>query len=230
MRIDLHLHTNYSVDGWSTPEEMVQQAIAQGLDKIAITDHETIQGALAARRLYPDRVVVGEEIHCHCGTHLIGLFLSEHVPSGLSIEETAEQIRQQGGLVYGPHPFAYITRAANRARRVLAVSDVAEVFNSRAFLVPWNSRARALARDLSLPQAASSDAHFPWELGRAFTELPEFCTAEEFRSSLREASPVGLRTGSLWLHVMSMLVAKSRLFGGRAHTLMPRQAEDRAVS
>ncbi|UCG87464.1 MAG: PHP domain-containing protein [Gemmatimonadota bacterium] len=229
MKIDLHLHTNYSVDGWATPEEMVRRAVSQGLGKVAITDHETIQGALAARRRYPDRVVIGEEILCRCGTHLIGLFLSEHVPSGLSIEATAERIRQQMGIVYGPHPFAYITHAAKRAHRVLAVSDVAEVFNSRAFLLPWNSRATILASQLSLPQAASSDAHFPWELGRAYTELPEFHSVEQFKSSLQQARPVGLRTGSPWLHVMSLLVAKSRWLGS-AHAPLPPQAEDRAAS
>ncbi len=223
MKIDLHLHTNYSIDGWCAPREMVQQALARGLDKIAITDHETINGALRARRLYPDRVVVGEEINCRCGTHLIGLFLSDHVPSGLSIEATAERIREQGGLVYAPHPFAYITHSARRARRVMDVSDIAEVFNSRAFAVQWNKQAAVLAREFSLPQAASSDAHFPWELGRAFTELPAFYTAEEFRSSLREAHPVGLRTGSPWLHVMSLSIAKSRWLRGGAHTLLPRQ-------
>jgi predicted metal-dependent phosphoesterase TrpH len=232
MKIDLHLHTDYSIDGWSSPEEVVQHAIDRGLDKIAITDHETIEGALAARRIFPDRVVVGEEINCCCGTHLIGLFLSEHVPSGLSIETTAEQIRQQAGIVYGPHPFAYITRAAQRAERVLAVSDVVEVFNSRAFMAPWNRRARFRAEQMSLPQAASSDAHFPWELGRAFTELPAFNSAEEFTLSIREAQPVGLRTGSPWLHVMSQLVAKSRWAGAARPRpgLLTRRAEDGATS
>ena len=230
VKVDLHLHTNYSIDGWASPEETVQRAIANGLDKIAITDHETIEGALAARRIHPDHAIVGEEINCRCGTHLIGLFLTEHVPSGLSIESTAERIRQQSGVVYGPHPFAYITRSTERAARVLAVSDVAEVFNSRAFLPHWNKKAMALAEQQNLPTAASSDGHFPWELGRAYTELPEFHTADEFRASLDQARPVGLRTGSPWLHVTSMLIAKTRwLAGSRRETPPLHQESDASV-
>ncbi len=185
-------------------------AIARGLDRIAITDHETIDGALVAHHAHPGRVIIGEEINCRCGTHLIGLFLTDHVPSGLSIEETAERIRLQGGLVYGPHPFAYLTQPARRANRVAAVSDVVEVFNSRAFLPAWNRKAATLAGALELPAAASSDAHFHWELGRAYTELPEFLTADEFRYSLSKARPRGIRTGSAWLHLASASVSKTR--------------------
>ena len=209
VKIDLHLHTDHSFDGWAPPDVVVRMAIARGLDRIAITDHETIDGALIAHRAHPDRVVVGEEISCRGGTHLIGLFLTDHVPSGLSIEQTAERIRSQGGLVYGPHPFAYLTRPATRANRVAAVSDVVEVFNSRAFLPAWNRKAAALAHASKLPAAASSDAHFHWELGRAYTELPEFLTVNEFRKSLRKAQPRGIRTGSAWLHVASAWVSKT---------------------
>jgi predicted metal-dependent phosphoesterase TrpH len=230
VKVDLHLHTSYSIDGWASPEDTVQRASRNGLDKIAITDHETIEGARAARRSYPDRVIVGEEINCRCGTHLIGLFLAEHVPSGLSIESTAERIRQQAGVVYAPHPFAYITRSTARAIRVLAACDVAEVFNSRAFLPHWNNKAMALAEQRNLPIAASSDGHFPWELGRAYTELPGFHTVDEFRSSLGHARPVGLRTGSPWLHVMSMLIAKTRwLAGSRRRTPSSHRESEAAV-
>ncbi|MEJ2238302.1 MAG: PHP-associated domain-containing protein, partial [Gemmatimonadales bacterium] len=182
---------------------------------------------VVARRRYPDRIIVGEEINCRCGTHLIGLFLLEHVPSGLSIEQTADRIRQQGALVYAPHPFAYIRRSTERARRAVAASDVVEVFNSRAFLPPWNNRAAALAHGRALPVAASSDAHFPWEVGRAYTELPEFETADEFRESLLLAQPVGRQTGSPWLHVASMVVAKTRWLAGHRRPVIAGQLEDR---
>ncbi len=226
MKVDLHLHTSYSVDGWASPDEMVRRALSRGIDKIAITDHETIDGALAARRTYPDRIIVGEEINCRCGTHLIGLFLSEHVASGLSIEDTADRIRQQGALVYAPHPFAYLTRPTQRAARTMAVSDVVEVFNSRAFLPFWNNRASELAHERALPVAASSDAHFPWEVGRAYSEMPDFETPDEFRKSLYLSHPVGLRTGSPWLHVASLTVARTRWIGARRSAIAGR-LEDR---
>ncbi|UCD25294.1 MAG: PHP domain-containing protein, partial [Gemmatimonadota bacterium] len=129
---------------------------------------------------------------------------------GLTIEAAADRIRAQGGLVYAPHPFAYLTKADWRAHRVAAVADLVEVFNSRAFMPAWNQKAVELANSFKLPAAASSDAHFPWELGRAYTEVPEFSTAADLSDSLESAQPCGVSTGSAWLHVASALIAKSR--------------------
>lgn len=210
MRIDLHSHSSISPDGWLSPAKLVETAKAAGLDKIAITDHREIDGALEAFAQYPDQVIVGEEIHCERGTHIIGLFLTELIESGLSVEETVRRIRDQGGLVYAPHPFAYAWRPNSHARLALAVADVVEVFNSRAFLPAWNRRAAEAARDRGLPGAASTDAHFPWEFGRAHTELPAFSTADGFRTALKDARPVGARIGSPWLHVASRLIAEAR--------------------
>ncbi len=210
MRIDLHSHSSVSPDGWLSPVELVEKAIATGLDKIAITDHREICGALDAFRTYPDRVIVGEEIHCARGTHIIGLYLTDLIPSQLSVAETAQRIRAQGGLVYAPHPFAYAWNADSHARSALAEADIVEVFNSRAFLPGWNRHAADAARERGLPTAASTDAHFPWEFGRAYTELPTFSDADEFRIALKDAHPVGNRLGSPWLHVGSRLIAETR--------------------
>ena len=184
MRIDLHSHSSVSPDGWLSPLELVETAVDAGLDKVAITDHREIDGALAAFSKYPDRVILGEEIHCEKGTHIIGLFIVELIPSGLPVAETARRIRDQGGLVYAPHPFAYPWRANSHAQLSLAEADVVEVFNSRAFLPAWNRRAAEAARERGLPGAASTDAHFPWEFGRAYTELPTFADSDGFRTAL----------------------------------------------
>jgi predicted metal-dependent phosphoesterase TrpH len=189
---------------------LVERATSAGLDKIAITDHGAIDGALEAQSRFPDRVVVGEEIHCKRNTHLIGLFLTDHIPHGLTVTEAAERIRSQGGVVYAPHPYAYATRVGGRADEVIRVADIIEVFNSRAFLHRWNRRAAAAARARRLPAAASSDAHFPFELGRAYTELPDFSDARGLLQSARNARPVGRRIGSPWLHVASKLLADWR--------------------
>ena len=172
IRVDLHLHSSASFDGWAPPDVVVERAAEAGLDKIAITDHGEVWGAQQAHSSYPDRVVVGEEIHCEMDTHLIGLFLTERIPHGLGIAETADRIRDQGGVVYAPHPYAYLTRGSLRAAETLAVADVVEVFNSRGFWPSWNRAAAAAADQRRLPAAASSDSHFPHELGRAYTELP----------------------------------------------------------
>ncbi len=211
IRADFHCHTRYSLDATTAPAELVERAAAAGLDRIAITDHGEIEGALIARELDPARVIVGEEIRCAGGTELIGLFLTERIPYDLSVEETAARIRAQGGLVYAPHPFAYARRPAYHARAALAVADIVEVFNSRAFLPTWNRRARQAATERGLPAAASSDAHFPHEIGRAYTNVPWFDDAASLRAALTDATPVGLRTASPFIHVASLSLKIARL-------------------
>ncbi len=212
MRIDLHCHSSVSQDGWMSPLDLVEAAVSTGLDKVAITDHREIDGAIEAHRKFPERVIVGEEIHCDDGTHIIGLFLTELIESGQAVAETIRTVRAQGGLVYAPHPFAYAWGAQKHADLALADADVVEVFNSRAFLPGWNRRAAAAAAERGLPGAASSDAHFPWEFGRAYTELRDFSDAEGFISAIQNAHPVGHRLGAPWLHVASRLIAETRRF------------------
>lgn len=210
LRVDLHAHTWFSPDSPMRPETLVERAAAAGIDRIAVTDHGEIEGALRAAEADPARVIVGEEIRSRCGTELIGLFLRERIPDGLALEETAERIRAQGGVVYAPHPYAYGTRGAWRAGLSLALADVAEVFNSRAFLPYWNRAAAAEAARRGLAAAAGTDAHFPWELGRAYTLLPRFTTAGELRAALASARPVGVRSGSPFLHVASLSLHGAR--------------------
>jgi hypothetical protein len=204
-RVDLHSHTSVSADGLTPPRVVAERAARAGLDRIAITDHGQIRGALEAREgPGGERVIVGEEIGCACGTELIGLFLERRILPGQPIEEVAARIRGQGGVVYAPHPFAYARDAAWHAGRALAHADVAEVFNARAFLPAWNRRAREAARARGMPAAAGSDAHFPWEIGRAWTELPPFADGAGLLRALRDAVPVGRRTGTPLAHVASL--------------------------
>jgi predicted metal-dependent phosphoesterase TrpH len=193
------------------PAELVERAAEAGLDRIAVTDHGEIDGALEAQALDPGRVIVGEEIRCARGTELIGLFLHERIPYDLPIEEVAERIADQGGLVYAPHPFAYARRPRFHARRALDVADIVEVFNSRAFLPSWNRLARQAASARGLPIAASSDGHFPHEIGRAYTELPWFDDAASLLAALPHATPIGLRTASPFIHVASISLKLARL-------------------
>ena len=209
-RVDLHAHTRASRDALTPPGVLVARAARAGLHRIAVTDHGEIRGALEARAAGGERVIVGQEVRCGCGTELVGLFLVERVPMGLPLEEAAARIRGQGGLIYAPHPFAYATRAAWHAGRALEVADVAEVFNARAFYPPWNRRAAAEAAARGIPGAAGSDAHFPHEIGRAWTELPPFADADSLRASLRQARPVAVRTATPLAHVASLGLAALR--------------------
>jgi hypothetical protein len=210
IRVDLHAHTRRSPDAWTSPKELVRRAAAAGLDRIAVTDHGRLDGAREAAAADPARVIVGLEIHCREGVDLIGLFIRAEIPDGLPALEVAATLRAQGGVVYAPHPFAYRARAGERAALVLGAADVAEVFNSRAFLPMWNRRAAAAVAARRLPGFASSDAHFPWEIGRAWTELPAFDGAEAFLAAAGEARPAGHRLGSPWLHLGSAALSLAR--------------------
>lgn len=229
LRVDLHSHTDRSPDACMSPLELLERAVEAGIDRIAVTDHGTIEGALEAFEAAPDRVVVGEEIRCACRTELIGLFLTERIPERLAFEEVVERIRDQGGLVYAPHPYAYAWRPISRARRVLRVADVAEAFNARAFVPPWNRAAAAAAKRLGLPVGAGSDAHFPGEVGRAYTLMPAFVGAEGLREAASLARPVGVGLTGPLAHARSTGLKLNRwLSEARPATpriLRPRAAE-----
>jgi predicted metal-dependent phosphoesterase TrpH len=215
LRIDLHAHTRVSHDGWTTPAQFARRAAQVGLDRIAVTDHGTLKGALAAAAVDPERIIIGEEMRCREGLDLIGLFLRETIPDGLPARETADAIRTQGGVVYAPHPFAYLRHVRERVALAFEFADVIEAFNSRAFAPTWNRRATAAAREAGRPAFASSDAHFPWEIGRAWTELPPFHDAKSFLAAARQATPRGARTGTPFLFAASLAVSVVKT--GRPH-------------
>lgn len=213
IKADFHAHTWYSGDSLTSPAKFVASARRAGLDRAAVTDHGTIEGALETHSLAPELIIVGEEIRCACDTELIGLYLTEQIPNGLSLTATADRIRSQGGIIYAPHPFAYLSDIERRAQRLLAIADIIEIFNSRAFYPPWNRRALEYVARHGLRGAASSDAHMPWELGRAYNNLPTFSNAEELRAAMAHAAPVAVHRGSAFVHVGSVgLHAVRRLF------------------
>jgi predicted metal-dependent phosphoesterase TrpH len=187
IRADFHTHTCFSHDGYQTPRELVERARALHLDRVAITDHHTLDGALRARDVDPGRVIVGEEITTRCRIDIIGLFLTKRIAPRLSLEQVVDEIRAQGGVVYLPHPFAYLVGVRRRVDRALPVVDIVEVWNSRAFYAPWNRRAVEEIRGQNIPEAAGSDAHFSAELGRALTVIPSFSDAATLAVAARYA-------------------------------------------
>ena len=194
VRVDLHSHTMWSGDSTTTPEELVEAVEASALDVLCVTDHNAIKGAQELAALLPCRVVIGEELRTHAG-EIIGLFLTEHVPFGVQPPEAAHLIRQQGGLVYVPHPFDPMRR--NLAEPALValtgagLVDALEVFNAKTTLSHLNERAAAFARDHDLAAGAGSDAHVPEALGAAYVEMPDFDGPADFLAKLREARVVG---------------------------------------
>jgi predicted metal-dependent phosphoesterase TrpH len=194
VRVDFHSHTMWSGDSTTTPQEIEEAVVESGIDVLCVTDHNSIRGAETLAAQLPCRVVVGEELRTHAG-EIIGLFLTEHVPFGISPAEAAERIRAQGGLVYVPHPYDPMRRnLAEPALVELADADLldaVEVFNAKTSLAHLNDRAAAFAAERGLPGGAGSDAHVPEAVGAAYVEMPDFDGPAAFLRSLREGSVVG---------------------------------------
>ncbi len=212
--VDLHTHTDRSPDCRTTPGHLVRRAREVGLDRLAVTDHDRIEGAFAAREADPELVIVGEEVRTSDGPELIGLFLEEHVPPGLPFRETAAAVREQGGVTYLPHPFdpRRGTTESFLESRVDCV-DLVEGFNARTHDGEAHRRAEQWAREQGLPLGAGSDAHLPRAVGRGRLRLPPFEGAQEFLDSAREGEIRG-RESSWLVHLGSTLARMIGRLGG----------------
>jgi predicted metal-dependent phosphoesterase TrpH len=206
IKIDLHIHTIRSHDAVTLPEEVIEAVRRRGLDMVAITDHNHLDGALALREMAPDMIIVGEEIRTTAG-ELIAYFLEEWVPPGLPLQETIERLRAQNAFISVPHPFDRLRRGlmcAVQPSEVLDNVDALEVFNARCVFSADNDRALTLASSQGLLMTAGSDAHIAWEIGQAYVEMPPFADREEFAASLAQGRVVGRLTHPA-IHLTSTL-------------------------
>ena len=213
LRVDLHTHTHYSPDGITSPQRFVDACQRKGITCVAVTDHNTIQGALAVQKVAPFRVIVGEEIRSAEG-EIIGLFLTEDVPPGLSARETIERIRAQSGLVSLPHPLDRFRGGvgAERLAQLAPLVDIVEVMNARTTLGRDNDGAARLADEHGLVGVAVSDAHSPWEMGRAYVEAPDFEGPPDLLEALRWGTLAG-RPSTPLVHLISRYAALRRKLG-----------------
>jgi hypothetical protein len=190
--VDLHMHTTWSHDCSIEVDELLDHAEAEGLGAIAVTDHNVLGGALEAAARAQGRnlvVIPGEEVKTGGQGEVIGLFLREQIPKGMSFAETTEAIRAQGGLVYVPHPFDRLHAIPDAAtlHRHLAEIDVFEVYNARLLFEGYNDEALRFARKYNLTAGAGSDAHVLQGVGTGAVRMRRFESPEEFLVSLRDA-------------------------------------------
>jgi predicted metal-dependent phosphoesterase TrpH len=190
--VDLHMHTSWSHDCSIEVEELLDHAERIGLGGIAVTDHNAFGGALEAVALARGRdlvVIPGEEVKTQGQGEVIGLFLQEEIPRGMTFEDTIAAIREQGGLVYLPHPFDRMHAIPDPAtlHRHLAEIDVFEVFNARLLRESFNDEAVRFAQKYRLLPGAGSDAHVLQGVGTGALRMKRFEGAEEFLLSLRTA-------------------------------------------
>ncbi|MCB0106050.1 MAG: PHP domain-containing protein [Caldilineaceae bacterium] len=204
-KIDLHTHTIYSKDCLTQTKLLIERARAIGLDKVAVTEHNRLDGALAAKALAPDLIIVGEEIKTTHG-EIIAYYLQEEVPRGLSPAETVRRLREQGAVISIPHPLDSIRTSAMRRETVLTIIDdvdALEVCNSRCVRQADNVAAAQLAAEHGKLVTAGSDAHIARELGQCYLTIPPFeDNAESFRAALASATPQG-KIGPFWPHFAS---------------------------
>jgi predicted metal-dependent phosphoesterase TrpH/glycosyltransferase involved in cell wall biosynthesis len=189
---DLHLHTSWSHDCAIEPAELVEHALEQGLGAIAVTDHNVFGGALETAELArgtPLTVIPGEEVKTDGQGEVIGLFLTEEIPHGMPFADTIAAIRDQGGIVYLPHPFDRLHAIPDAAtlRRNLGEIDVFEVYNARLLFEAYNDEALRYARKYNLTMGAGSDAHVLQGIGTGGLRMRAFEDRDEFLLSLRTA-------------------------------------------
>lgn len=199
IKADLHIHTCYSVDCLSPLKRIVACCLELGINCIAVADHNTITGALKLKEIAPFKVIIAEEVLTPVG-EIMGLFLSEAVPRGLSPQETISRIRSQGGLVGIPHPFGRsLPWNVNplTSTEILSQVDIVETFNSRTPFSNSNARAWKLAKEHGKAASAGSDAHTLGEIGRAYVEMPEFDGPDDFLNSLAQGKIFGQKSSYL---------------------------------
>lgn len=212
---DFHVHSDHSRDSVSAVASILERAREVGLDVVAITDHDSIAGGLEGRELadrYGVRVIVGEEVKTAEG-EVVGLFLEECVPPGMSFAETIAAIHAQGGIVYLPHPFDRLHSVPSAAvlRANVAAIDVVEVFNSRLAFPGFNEHAERFARRYRVPAAAGSDAHVLASLGTALTGMDDFSGPADFVAALAGSRIV--RRPKNYFYLQSLKLVQTSLEG-----------------
>lgn len=218
MRLDLHLHTLGSRDCLSDPEAVLEAARARGVERIAITDHDRMGVALEMAARHPDRIIPGEEVKTAEGVDVIGLYLREEIPRGTPARETCRRIREQGGIVYLPHPYAPGKGSGDLAQELAALSHVVEVFNGRIHRQALNRRAERLAQRLDRLPGVGSDAHTVGEVARSWVEVTRHPNEPGALLDALGSARISGRPSSVLVHLASTW-AKIRKRFPRAPTL-----------
>lgn len=213
LKADLHVHSRYSHDSTASLQSIVNRCIKTGIQCLALTDHNTAEGALILKGETPLRIIVGEEVKSTEGD-IIGLFLQESIPRDLTPQQTVREIKSQGGLVMVPHPFDRVRPSALGLEAFQSIAhdvDILETFNARNLFNADNEQADEIAREYRIVRAAASDGHTSAELGRTYNLIPEFIdTPQDFLQGLSQAQLVTQRTRML--HRMAPAIAKARKF------------------
>jgi predicted metal-dependent phosphoesterase TrpH len=204
MRLEFHCHTSYSKDSLTHPADLVAACWRKGIDRVVVTDHNSIGGALEAQAVDPELVIVGEEIMTTRG-EILAAFVKEEIPRGLSPQETIRRLKDQGAFISVSHPFDRMRAGGWEEKdllEILSEIDAIEVFNSRCMLPSFNRKAKEFAEKHNIAGTVGSDAHAAFELGRSVMLLDQFNGPEEMRRIIRRGIP-RVKWSPPWIHLIS---------------------------
>jgi predicted metal-dependent phosphoesterase TrpH len=204
LRLEFHCHTIASKDSLTRPRKLVDTCRRKGIDRVVVTDHNTIAGARAAQALDPELVIVGEEIMTTRG-EILAAFVTEEIPAGLTPQETIRRLKDQGAFISVSHPFDLLRAGGWRQDdllEILPLVDAIEVYNSRCLLPDFNREARQFAEKHNLAGTVGSDAHAAFEVGRSVLWLDQFEGPDGMRAVIRNAR-FETRQSPPWFHLTS---------------------------
>ncbi|MEL7591102.1 MAG: PHP domain-containing protein [Anaerolineaceae bacterium] len=214
LKVDFHTHTYRSKDSVTTIDELISAARSRGIDRLVVTDHNTLIGAREAFAAAPDLVIPGEEVQTTEG-ELLAAYVTVEIPRGLEPLKALKRLRDQGAFVSISHPFDPHRSGwkLNTLERLAPLVDAIEVFNSRVIRGSHNRLAQEFTVRHNLAGTAGSDGHHPSEIGRAYSLLPEFSDAETLRIAIRSAE-VGGSISSPLVHLYSTRAKLIKAFSG----------------
>jgi predicted metal-dependent phosphoesterase TrpH len=211
-KVEFHCHTNASKDSLTHPPDLIKAARKKGLDRLIITDHNSIVGALAAHALDPQLVIVGEEIMTTRG-EILASFVKEEIPANLSPKDTIRRLKEQGAFISISHPFDELRKGGWQEADLLEILpdvDAIEVYNSRCMYPRFNRRAQAFAEKHDIPGTVGSDAHAAFEVGRSVLLLDPFTGPEEMRAVIRGGMPQ-VKWSPWWVHLVSRYASSVKI-------------------
>lgn len=218
LRVEFHCHTKYSKDSLTPPEVLVETCRRKGIDRVVVTDHNTLAGARAAQALDPERVIVGEEVMTARG-ELLAAFVKDELPAGLPPLEAIARLRAQGAFISVSHPFDAWRSGGWEEKdllEILPLVDAIEVYNSRCVSPSFNRRAMEFARQHRVAGTVGSDAHAAFELGRSLLLLEPFEGPDGMRKVIR-AAQFETHWSPPWFHLTSRYATLwKRIIGYRA--------------
>ena len=213
VKVEFHCHTMASKDSLTHPRDLVNTCRRKGIDRVIVTDHNTIAGARAAHVLDPERIIVGEEIATTRG-EILAAFVREEIPQGLSPAETIRRLKDQGAFISVSHPFDRLRAGGWQEGDLLEILpevDAIEVYNSRCLLPRFNREAGQFALKHNIAGTVGSDAHAAFELGRSLMVLEQFDGPDEMRKIIRAGIP-RVKWSPPWFHLTSRYASIRKRF------------------